>query len=70
MSIIPAEVAKLIAKGVELLHKVPPSTLNSVIDAIKAIVSGQPDKAERLARNAALALAAKEAAKARIKAKL
>ncbi len=68
---IPAAVAKaaeLVAEGAKLLSKVPPTTLESVIEAIKAIVSGQPDKAERLARNASLAVAAKLAAKARIKA--
>ncbi len=65
---VPAAVARLIADGVALLAKVPESTLSSVVEALKAIVSGQPDKAERLARNASLAVAAKLAAKARIKA--
>jgi ABC-type transporter Mla subunit MlaD len=61
--------AALIAKGAELLSKIPPSTLGSVIETIQAIVNGEPTKAERLAANAARALAAKAAAKARIKAK-
>jgi len=60
--------SSLIAEGARLLSQVPVATLGSVISALKAIVGGQPDKAERLARNAALALAAKAAAKARIKA--
>jgi hypothetical protein len=62
-------VGSLIAEGARLLSQVPPSTLASVIAALKAIVGGNPTKAERLARNAALALSAKAAAKARIRAR-
>lgn len=60
--------AKLIAKGVQLLSRVPTSTLGSVVETIEAIVNGEPAKAERLARNAALSAGAKGAARARIKA--
>lgn len=60
--------AALLAKGAELLSKVPPSTLGSVLQALTAIVNGEPTKAERLAANAARAVAAKAAAKARIRA--
>jgi hypothetical protein len=63
-----AQAAKYVAEGAELLSRVPTSTLGSVIAALKAIVNGEPTKAERLAKNAALALAARAAAKARIKA--
>jgi hypothetical protein len=59
---------KLIGEGAALLAKVPTSALAAVIDVIKALVAGRPDQAERLARNAALAIAAKRAAAERIKA--
>ena len=42
--------------------------LEKVVEVVKAILSGQPGTAERLANNAALAVVAKKAAKARIKA--
>ena len=63
-----ATAAKLIADATKLLAQVPASALSSVVDVIKALVSGRPDVAERLARNAALAIAAKRAASERIKA--
>lgn len=58
----------LLSKGAALLSKVPASTLGSVIAALEAMVNGEPTKAERLAANAARAVAAKLAAKARIRA--
>ncbi len=60
---------KAAAKAVELFGKVPESTRQSVLDALIAIVNGEPSKAERLSRNAALAVAAEAAAETRIKAK-
>lgn len=62
------DAVKLIGQVAALLAKVPPSLLTSVVDVVKAIAAGDSSKAERLARNAALALAAKQAAAARIKA--
>lgn len=42
--------------------------LAAISEVIRSIVAGKPDQAERLARNAALAAAAKLAARTRIKA--
>jgi hypothetical protein len=57
----------LIGQAVKLLGQVPVSTLAAVVDVIKALVSGDSGKAERLAKNAALAIAAKRAAAERIR---
>ncbi len=38
----------------DLWGKVPDSTQDSVLEALVAIIEGEPTKAERLARNAAL----------------
>lgn len=59
--------ASLLGTATKLLAQVPESTLGAVVDVIKALVAGRPDQAERLARNAALAIAAKRAAAERIK---
>lgn len=42
--------------------------LSKVAEVVKAILEGKPGTAERLANNAALAVVAKKAAKARIQA--
>lgn len=60
--------ASLLSTATKLLSQVPASTLGAVVDVIKALVSGDSSKAERLARNAAMAIAAKRAAAERIKA--
>ena len=63
-----ATVASVTALVGKLLSQVPATTLGAVVDVIRALVAGEPSKAERLARNAALAIAAKRAAAERIKA--
>ncbi len=60
--------AALLGKGAELLAKIPAELLPAVIDVLNALLAGRPDKAERLAKDAALAIAARKAASARIKA--
>lgn len=61
--------AALLAKGARLLEQVPESVRSDAVNVIGALVSGDARKAERLARNTALAIAAKRAAAERIKAK-
>jgi hypothetical protein len=57
----------LIGQAVKLLSQVPASTLGAVVSVIRALVAGDSGQAERLAKNAALAIAAKRAAAERIR---
>lgn len=43
--------------------------LSKLVEILRAVLDGKADQAERLARNSALAIAAKKAAKARIRGK-
>ena len=48
-----------------ILAKLPPEAVKAFIDMLGAILSGKPDKAEKLARLTASTLAAKELVKRR-----
>jgi hypothetical protein len=48
-----------------ILAKLPPEAVKGFIDMLGAILSGKPDKAERLARLTAGTIAAKEVVKRR-----
>lgn len=57
---------KLIAEAIKEAAEL--GLLGKLVEVVKAILSGDSTTAERLAKNSALAVAAKKAAKARIQA--
>jgi hypothetical protein len=58
---------KLLEEGRELLGKLPPSVLKGAVDVLNALMAGEVEQAERLAKNTALAFAAIKAAETRTK---